>query len=93
MGATFLVRDFGNVMSDICLESKFLNPLHDASGINQRVDKHDRTSLERLHLLQRVLHWTLANLGRDREEEFAALGNLTFDPHVTLHEVDETFRN
>lgn len=90
---TLFVRNFGNVVSDIGLETKFLNSLHDAGGITQRIHKHNRTPLEWLHFLQRVLHRALANLGRDREEELAAFRNLTLDPHVALHEVDETFRN
>lgn len=31
--ATFLVRNFGDIVSDICLETKFLNSLDDAGGI------------------------------------------------------------
>ena len=93
VGATFLVRNFGNVVDDIGLETKFLDSLNNARGITQSIDKHDRTSLEWLHLLQRVLHRALTNLGSDREEELAAFCDFAFDPHVPLHEVNEAFRN
>lgn len=93
MWALVLIRDLRDLVHNMRPQSKFLDPVHDTRLILQCIHKQDRPLAEGRHFAERALHGTLTDLGSDCKVELASFGDLTLDPHVSLHERNEAFRN
>jgi hypothetical protein len=93
MRTSRLVRDFCHIMHNIGSQPQFCYAIYDSGAIVKGIDKQDASVRKRRHLREGLFHRQLTELRGDREEELASFRDLTLDPHVTGHEVDESFRD
>ena len=84
----FLVGHLADVFRDVRYQPKFLDPVHDARAVAQRINEEDRPLGEGLYLREYAFDGGLRDLGGDGEEELASLAELALDPHVSGHERD-----
>jgi hypothetical protein len=67
--------------------------LNDASLVAGRVDEEYRALGDGLDLGECSFHRQVRDLRRNRKVELGTLRNLTLNPHVTLNEREEPFRD
>lgn len=90
MGTTLPIGDTRDIMYDMRLETHALNEFRYTVAVVRRVNIEDRATREGCHALQHNFKWRRADLRRDGEEEFAPLSKLALNPHVTLHQRDQS---
>lgn len=90
MRTLLFIGQTSDFVNDIWFKPELPNPLRNAGSITECVNKQDATLGERRHLGQRDLQRAMADLGRDGKVESTAFGHFTLDPHIALHEVDES---
>lgn len=77
-------------MDDKWPEAQLLDAVDDTCLVKQSIDEEYRALREGCHLAEARLDGAVADLRRDGEEELTALRHLRLDPHVALHERDES---
>ena len=91
---TFLfIHHLVDLVDNIGLQSKFLDPIKYTHHIEQSIDEQDCPIRKGRHFGESHFHCQMTNLWCDCEEELGSLCHFTLNPYVALHKIDEMFRD